>query len=67
MASPFPNADILETATPERISENRVRLRLPEVPKDRTEYQQTAESWKYVLTEAVVDDSIRRMREPARP
>jgi hypothetical protein len=64
MASPFPNADILETATPEQISEDRVRLRLPDVPKDRTEYQKTAEGWKYVLTEAMVDDYIRRIREP---
>jgi len=63
MARPYPNADILETATVESITADRVRLRLPNVPKDGTEYQQTAEGWKYVLTEAVVDGYIKRMKE----
>jgi hypothetical protein len=67
MARPFPRFDILETATPEQVSEGRVRLRMPNVPRDGTEYQQTAAGWKYVLTEQVVDDYIRRMREPVRP
>lgn len=65
MAQPFPNADILETATPEPISAGRVKLRMPNVPKDGTEYQQTAEGWKYVLTEKVVDDYIRQARAQA--
>ena len=65
MASPFPNADILATATIETVSENRVRLRLPDVPKDGTEYQKTAEGWKYVLTEAVVDAYINQARTQA--
>jgi hypothetical protein len=63
MFSPFPNADILATATAEPIRADRVRLRLPGLPKDNTEYQQTAEGWKYVLTEAMVDNYIRRYRE----
>ena len=63
MGRPFPNADILETATAEPITADRVRLRLPDVPRDGTEYQKTPEGWKYVLTEAVVDDYIRRMKE----
>jgi len=67
MARPFPNADILETATIEPLSEDRVRLRLPDVPKDGTEYQKTADGWKYVLTEKVVDDYIRQSREQNRP
>ena len=63
MGRPFPNADILETATAEPITADRVRLRLPDVPRDGTEYQKTPEGWKYVLTEAVVDDYIKRMKE----
>jgi hypothetical protein len=63
MAQPYPNADILETATVEPIIIDRVRLRLPDMPRDGTEYQKTAEGWKYVLTEAVVDDYIKRMKE----
>jgi hypothetical protein len=63
MALPFPNADILETATVEEITADRVRLRLPDVPRDGTEYQKTADGWKYVLTEAVVDRYLERMKE----
>lgn len=65
MASPFPNSDILETATVETVSEDRVRLRLPDIPKDGTEYQKTAEGWKYVLTEKVVDAYINQVRSQA--
>jgi hypothetical protein len=63
MARPYPNADILETATVEPITADRVRVRLSDVPIDGTEYQKTAEGWKYVLTEAVVDNYIKRMKE----
>lgn len=66
MASPFPNADILETATVEPVSPDRVRLRLPDIPKDGTEYQKTAEGWKYILTEKVVDAYIRQASQQAR-
>lgn len=67
MTQPFPNADILATATVEPISEDRVKLRMPNVPKDGTEYVKTVAGWKYVLTEKVVDNYIRQMRESARP
>ncbi|MBX3750637.1 MAG: hypothetical protein KF897_11170 [Opitutaceae bacterium] len=63
MFSPFPNADVLATATPELIRDGRVRLRLPDLPKDNTEYQQTAEGWSFVLTEAMADHYIRRYQE----
>ena len=63
MSSPFPNADILETATVESISTDRVRMRLPDVPIDGTEYQKTEHGWKYALTEAVVDKYIERSKE----
>jgi hypothetical protein len=65
MASPFPNSDILATATPEPVGEDRVRLRLPDVPKDGTEYQRTADGWKYVLTDRVVDAYINQARAQA--
>jgi hypothetical protein len=62
MARPFPRSDILETATPEPITADRVRLRMPNVPRDGTEYQQTPDGWKYVLTEKVVDSYIRQTK-----
>lgn len=61
MARPFPNADVLATATLEQIAEDRVRLRLPNVPKDGTEYQRTVDGWKFAVTEAMVDNYARRM------
>lgn len=66
MARPFPRADVLETATPEEVAPGRIKLRLPNVPKDGTEYQQTAEGWKYVLTEKAVDDYIQHARRQTR-
>jgi hypothetical protein len=61
MGKPFPNADILETATVETISADRVKMRMPNVPKDGTEYQKTPEGWKYAVTEKMVDDYRRHM------
>lgn len=66
MARPFPNADILETATPEPVGEGRIKMRLPNVPKDGTEYQKTAQGWKYVVTEAAVDAYLRHVAEQAK-
>ncbi len=62
MGRPFPRHDILATATPEEVSAGRIRLRMPNVPRDGTEYQQTADGWKYVLTEKVVDAYINQVR-----
>lgn len=59
MLRPFPDAAILATATVEPIAENRVRLRLSGVPRDGTEYQRTADGWKYVITERDIDAYIR--------
>ena len=67
MERPFPNADILETATIEPLTPDRIRLRLPDVPRDGTEYQKTGDGWSYVLTEKVVDDYLRRMKEASAP
>ena len=57
---PFPNATILQTATSEQIDDARVMLRLPGTTRDRTEYQRTSEGWKYLITEAAVDDYIQQ-------
>lgn len=65
MGRPFPRHDILATATPEEVSAGRVRMRMPNVPRDGTEYQQTADGWKYVLTEKVVDAYINQVRAQA--
>jgi len=66
MAQPFPNADILETATSEQVGADRVRLRMPTISKDGTEYQKTADGWKYVITEKVVDNYLRHVAEQAK-
>jgi hypothetical protein len=55
MGHPFPNADILEAATFEQVSEDRALYRLPGSPKDRTPFQKTGGVWKYVITEEVAD------------
>lgn len=60
--APFPAASILALAEIESLGTDRVRLRLPGTPKDRTEYQRTAEGWKYVVTEKMVDDYVQRTR-----
>lgn len=58
MSRPFPNADILEVAVIETVSEDRAMLRLRGTARDRTQFQRTAEGWKYVVTEALVDAYI---------
>jgi hypothetical protein len=65
MRQPFPVAALLERATPEPISDERVVLRLPGTPKDRTEYQKIGDEWNYVITEAMVDDYIRQRERAA--
>lgn len=66
MERPFPHRDLLATANAEEISPGRVRLLMPNVPAPRgvTEYQQSAEGWKYVLSEQVVDAYIGQSRRP---
>ncbi len=60
MKQPFPSAALLERATPEVLGEGRVMLRLPQTPKDRTQYQKFGDKWHYVITEAEVDAYIAR-------
>jgi hypothetical protein len=60
MDSPFPSSQILDTASVEQLSADRVILRLPHTPKDRTQYQKVGDVWKYVITEAMVDHYLRQ-------
>ncbi len=60
MARPFPDGDILATATSESVSAERVVLHLPGTSRSRTEYLKTDTGWKYVITEQMADDYIKR-------
>lgn len=64
MERPFPQRDLLATATVESIAPDRVRLIMPNVPVARgvTEYQQFADGWRYVLTARVVDAYLQQSR-----
>ena len=57
---PFPIAAILEQATTEPLSAERVVLHLPDTAREHTEYQKTAEGWKFAITETMVDDYLER-------
>lgn len=64
MERPFPAHDLLATASAEEISPDRVRLHMPNVPAPRgiTDYQRSADGWRYVVTEQVVDAFIQQSR-----
>ena len=66
MVRPFPDGDILATATSETVGAERIVLHLPGTARDRTEYQKTDAGWKYVITEKMADDYIKRASQPAR-
>ena len=55
---PYPGAAILALAKIEVISEGRVALLLPGTNRERTEFQITADGWKYAITEKMVNDYI---------
>jgi len=58
--NPFPSATLLEKAEVVQLREDRVVLKLPGTVRDRSEYQKTEGVWKWVITEAVVDDYVNR-------
>jgi hypothetical protein len=64
MNLPFPNADVLATATPETISADRVLLHLPDTFRSLTEYLKTDTGWKYVITEKMADEYLKRASQP---
>ncbi len=56
MHRPFPDADLLSRATVEKVSDDRVRTRMPGTPRDGGLYQRIGTDWKFVITEAAVDE-----------
>ena len=62
---PYPGAQVLALAKIEPISEGRVALQLPGASVSGLVFQQTAEGWKYVISDAVVGDYIARMAAEA--
>lgn len=65
IGNPYPSAAILAMATEERPGEDRVALLLPDTLRTRIEFQRTSTGWKRVITEAMVDDYLRRMATAA--
>ena len=61
---PYPGSEVLALAKIEPIVEGRVALILPGAIVSGLVFQQTADGWKYVVSEAVVDDYIARRITP---
>ena len=62
---PYPGSEVLALAKIEPIAEGRVTLLLPGAIVSGLVFQQTADGWKYVISEAVVDDYLARQPTPA--
>jgi RNA polymerase sigma factor (sigma-70 family) len=58
--NPFPAEAVLATVSEERLGDGRVVLLLPDATRNRFEFERTDAGWKYVITEAMVDDYLRR-------
>ena len=58
--SPYPVASIIAQARVEELGAGRSVVHLPGTSRERMEFQETAEGWKYRISEAMVDDYIRR-------
>ena len=65
MRRPWPAAGILARSQFETVSDQRVRLQMPGMPRNGTEFQKTDAGWKYVLTESAVDAYIQHARDEA--
>lgn len=64
--SPYPVASIIAQARVEDLGAGRSVVHLPGTGRERIEYQETATGWKYAITEAMVDDYIRRTTAQAK-
>jgi hypothetical protein len=64
---PYPRSDLLARATVEPVSAERVVVRLPGTPKDREVYQKVGDTWKWVITEQLVDAFLKTVAQPRRP
>jgi hypothetical protein len=60
MASPFPDADVLEHIELEDVSPERARLHLRGTRRDGLEFQRTGAGWSYVISEVMVDRYIQQ-------
>ena len=61
---PYPGSEVLALAHIVPITEERVTLELPGAIVSGLEFQYTAEGWKYVISEAVVNDYLARRIPP---
>jgi hypothetical protein len=66
ISRPYPRTDLLARATVEPIAPDRVLVRLPGTPKDREVYQKVGDTWKWVITEALVDAYLAHVQREAR-
>jgi hypothetical protein len=64
---PYPRSDLLARATVEPVSAERVVVRLPGTPKDREVYQKVGDTWRWVITEQLVDAFLKTVAQPRRP
>jgi hypothetical protein len=65
MASPYPNADILDAAVIEHVGSDRALFRLPGTRKDRTTFQKSGDAWQVVITEAMVEAYVQQAEQAA--
>ena len=56
---PYPPAEVIDLATTETVSADRVRLRLPGTALDGGNYQKTTEGWKFVIPDTDIDERLR--------
>lgn len=63
--SPYPVDNIIAQARVEELGAGRKVVHLPGTSRERMEFQETADGWKYAISEAMVDDYIRRATAPA--
>jgi len=63
---PYPVATIIQHAKTEELRPGRMAVLLPGTGRERIEYQETPAGWKYAITEAMVDNYIRRAAEQAK-
>jgi hypothetical protein len=56
---PYPPAEVIDLATIETISADRVRLRLPGTALDGGNYQKTADGWKFVIPDKGLEEGLK--------
>lgn len=64
---PYPPADVIDLATVEPISADRVRLRLPGTALDGGNYLKTAEGWKFVIPNDGIEERLKSLTQNSSP